>query len=86
MTKIIDGVRVLDYDEWIRIPEVKKLNESLEDCLICDGEGVHVCECGNEHDCESCDGDGMAESLRSIYTRTLRMELEKLLRWRERIT
>ena len=81
MTKIIDGVRVLTYDEWIKIPQVKELYEELEDCEYCEGESTHSCTCGNEHDCEACGGDGKIESLRHLYSQTLKAELEKLLRW-----
>lgn len=27
-------------------------------CPECDGEGVHECSCGDEHDCEHCGGEG----------------------------
>ncbi len=81
MTKIIDGIRVRTYDEWIKIPEVKELEELIEECPMCDGEGVHLCDCGNEHDCEECEGRGKADDLKHMYNKELKHELEKLLKW-----
>ena len=83
MSKIINGIHVLTYEERAKIPEVKEIEENLEDCSSCDGEGVHVCECGHEHDCEACDGSGKVGNLKSIYQETLRVELAKLLKWKE---
>jgi hypothetical protein len=27
-------------------------------CLECDGDGEHTCDCGHEHSCPKCDGSG----------------------------
>ena len=30
-------------------------------CSECDGEGLHTCSCGDEHDCEECGGSGKTD-------------------------
>jgi hypothetical protein len=82
MTKVIDGVRVLEFDEWHKKPSVIELENEIPKCEMCD-DGEHECECGDTHDCGRCHGTGKEESLKDIYTRALKKELEKLLAWRE---
>ena len=86
MTKIMDGVRVRTYEEWIKLPEVIELNESIEDCSTCDGEGSHICDCGHEHDCEACNGSGKETDLKELYNKALKVELQKLLSWSQSAT
>lgn len=82
MCKIINGIRVLSYEEWSKLPSVKALDEEFEECSMCDGSGTHVCDCGHEHDCDECDGEGKFGNLKRIYADTLRSELEKMLKWK----
>ena len=85
MTKIIDGLHVLTYDEWIKTPEISNMLEEAEECLTCDGEGIHECECGDTHDCGNCSRTGKSkiEDLSDEYNRTLRNELQKLIAWKK---
>lgn len=40
--------------------EVKQDEHFLEDCIYCNGEGVHSCsECGNEEPCKDCEESGI---------------------------
>lgn len=39
MTKVIEGVNVLTYDEWQKRPEVIEMFGTLNECSTCDGEG-----------------------------------------------
>ncbi len=80
--KILDGVHIFTYDEWKRKPEVSDELLDVEDCLTCDGEGEHECECGHKHDCVACNGSGKTEDFREIYEAQLRDELKKLLSWK----
>lgn len=81
--RVVDGVKVLTYEEWLRLPFVKEIEAEFEDCGTCDGSGEHVCDCGDKHTCCACDGHGKTDDLRNLYTRMLKLELEKLLAWRE---
>ena len=88
MTAVIDGITVLTYEEWFKLPDVKKLYEELEDneCGYCYGSGEHTCDCGDTHDCHECGGSGCenpSRDIRGMYEAALRNELEKLLQWRE---
>lgn len=79
MTTIYQGVTVLTYEEWLKLPEVAEyLGERVEECLTCDGSGDHICECGDEHPCGACDGTGTIEDFRNIYEKQLREEINKL--------
>lgn len=40
--------------EYLLIPLVDK----FDNCQMCEGDGIHSCECGHEHDCEKCNGTG----------------------------
>jgi hypothetical protein len=82
MSKIIDGVHVLTYDEWKNKPEVADELLDVEECSTCDGDGVHECECGDTHDCMVCSGSGKAVDFRERYEAILRDELKKLLAWK----
>ncbi|MDD2923191.1 MAG: hypothetical protein PHQ36_12970 [Anaerolineales bacterium] len=85
MTKVIDGVNVLTYDEWAKLPGAKTLLGEVEECDECDGTGEHECSCGHTHECVACDGSGKdgGVNLRDIYEETLRDEIKKLIAWRE---
>jgi hypothetical protein len=83
MTTVVDGIRVLTFDEWKIKPEVLELENDLEDCDVCNGDGTHECECGDEHDCCACDGAGKISNLKDIYAASLREELARFLEWRE---
>lgn len=80
---VIGGVHVLSFDEWKRTPSVKEMELQLENCEQCLGEGTHECDCGDIHDCHSCDGEGKKDNLDKIYRNALRDELQKLVDWRE---
>lgn len=82
MTEVIEGVNVLTYQEWEKLPGVKELLGDVEDC---DGTGEHECSCGDVHDCRSCDGSGKdgGVNIRGIYEETLRDEIKKLIAWRD---
>jgi hypothetical protein len=46
----------LTYEEWIKYRNVKVITE---DYTGCDGDGVVECfSCGEERDCEECEGTG----------------------------
>lgn len=82
MTRVIDGAKVFDYSEWIKLPEViNMLNESGE-CSTCYGSGEHECECGDTHTCGACNGTGNNINLREHYEHMLREEIKKLSAWR----
>ncbi len=85
MTRVIEGVNVLTYDEWAKLPGAKVLLDGVEECDECDGTGEHECSCGHTHDCVACDGSGKESgvNLRDIYEETLRDEIKKLIAWRE---
>jgi hypothetical protein len=83
MTKVIEGVKVLTYDEWQKLPEVLEMFGTLNECSTCDGEGVHECECGHTHTCNACDGSGKENDFRDIYETKLRDEIRKLIAWRD---
>ena len=80
--KVIDGVHVLSLEEWKNTRAVKEMEEQLEDCPDCYGEGTHECECGDVHDCRTCDGEGKKDNLDKIYRNSLREELQNLVNWR----
>ncbi len=81
MTRIIDGVEVLTYDEWKILPEVVEMYDKLDDCRECGGTGEHDCSCGDEHECYECKGSGKIKSLSDIYRDTLQIEIKKLTDW-----
>lgn len=86
MSKIVDGVRVLTFAEWEKLPAVQELLDTLEECEECNGTGDHNCDCGcdSTHECGYCDGTGyIGQDLSAIYHSELKSELEKLLRWCE---
>ena len=85
MTKVIEGVNVLTYEEWVKLPGAKILLDEVDECDECDGTGEHECSCGNIHECSACDGSGTDSgvNLRDIYEETLRDEIKKLIAWRE---
>ena len=85
MTKIIEGITVLTYEEWEKKPEARQLLGDTDDCDECDGTGEHECSCGDTHDCRACDGSGKdgGVNLRDIYEESLRNEVKKLIAWRE---
>lgn len=83
MTKVIDGITVLTYEEWKKSPAIKELADSIEVCDTCDGTGEHECDCGDTHECGACDGSGKLQDICDVYERLLRGELEKLLQWRD---
>lgn len=85
MTKIINGIHVRTYEEWILILEVKEIVETLEECTVCDGEGTHECKCGDTHSCGNCLGDGKQDNLQDMYNKEVKEELQKLLIWREKV-
>lgn len=37
-----------------------------KDCRDCEGTGVCVCDCGDEHDCRECEGTGEVEAFHRI--------------------
>ncbi len=84
MTKIIEGISVLTYEEWEKKPEARQLLGDADDCDECDGTGEHECSCGDTHDCRACDGSGKdgGVNLRDIYEESLRNEIKKLIAWR----
>ena len=70
------------YEEWLKLESVQEfLGQTFSECKMCDGEGYHTCECGDEHDCGYCDGTGMEYNYREIYEEHLRDEIAKLLAW-----
>lgn len=86
--KKADSVSVLTFDEWKLLPEAKEMIAKLEveDCDECDGSGTHVCDCGDEHGCGYCNGDGKLYNepellLHTAYENILCDELNKLKRW-----
>ena len=80
--KVIDGIHVLSFEEWKKIPSVLEMEEGFEDCPTCGGDGKHECDCGNIHDCNDCDGNGKSQNLDKIYREELRKELQLFLDWK----
>jgi len=83
MAKVIEGVHVLDFDEWKRRPEVIAMEEEFEDCDECHGDGTHECDCGHVHECSFCDGKGKTSTLQDEYNSQIKEELKKLVLWRD---
>lgn len=84
MSKKVNGHSVLTYQEWLECPGVKDLLASTyDDCPVCDGEGEHVCECGDSHGCSTCGGEGQENNLRELYEATLLDQLQKIKLWME---
>ena len=80
--KVVDGIHVLTYDEWVKRADVSDMLLDVEDCPTCDGDGEHECECGHTHDCGACMGSGKSEDFRELYESSLREELKNLLAWK----
>ncbi len=52
--------------EWLGSP----VGDVAEECEVCDGRGQHECDCGDEHDCHACKGDGTI-SVQSVRNGTV---------------
>lgn len=62
-----ETMEFIPFDEWLqRNPDLVS-----EDCEHCGGDGIHVCECGDQHDCGYCAGTGGKAGRRAheIYRR-----------------
>jgi DnaJ-class molecular chaperone len=81
MTQLIEGIRVLKYEEWVNLPSVKQMGATLKKCDTCYGDGEHECECGDTHECQACGGSGKEENYRDIYEAILRDEIQRLKGW-----
>jgi hypothetical protein len=81
MTKLYLGVKVLTYEEWIKLPVIAEAGIKREKCDLCDGMGNHECECGDTHECRACDGTGYLDKTRNVYEKQLRNEIEHLQSW-----
>jgi hypothetical protein len=72
------------YEAWKR--EVAKLAPVFVTCPDCNGTGNGVCpHCGNDADCETCDGDGNVRPEEILtpefYRRVMMFETNKLEHW-----
>lgn len=85
----MDGRTFFDYDrrdfltylQWIKLyPEVMEEYESRPFCEKCEGEGTVTCgECGQDRECENCDGFGhVGESPAIQYNNQLLREIKLL--------
>jgi len=49
--------------KFIEEEEEREARKAANDdtwCEECDGSGIHICECGHEHECQECEGTGEA--------------------------
>ena len=72
------------YETWKR--EIVKLAPAYVACPDCNGTGEGICpHCGNDSDCETCNGDGNVRPEEVLtpefYRRVMMFESEKLARW-----
>jgi len=81
MTKVIDGMHVLTYEEWKKRPAVVEMLRTAPECESCNGDGHHECNCGNDHECNTCDGTGKTINYRNEYEFRLRAEIRNLQKW-----
>jgi hypothetical protein len=81
MTRLYQGVKVLTYEESIKLPLIPEAGLKQERCDVCDGMGDHECECGDTHECRACDGTGYAYKTHADYVGALRSEIEHLQAW-----
>jgi len=81
MTRLYQGVKVLTYEEWIKLPVIVEAGIKHEECGVCDGMGDHECECGDTHECGACDGTGYTDKTHDVYEEQLRNEIEHLQSW-----
>ena len=51
--------RPISFEAWQKLQLEETDDETLVDCLECDGDGMADCSsCGHERECEDCDGQG----------------------------
>lgn len=50
---------IVDDLAWQKLPELPEAK--FEECDKCDGDKVHECDCGHQHDCPACEGSGKVE-------------------------
>jgi hypothetical protein len=68
----------LTFQQWCEAnPD---LGDIERECQMCDGTGLHTCECGDEHDCGWCHGSKteIDISLKDMYKRQRELDQARL--------
>jgi hypothetical protein len=72
--------KVMTYNQWLKHHNLDE-NDFTEVCLDCDGTGRSSCfHCGNDSDCEDCEGEGELNFAKGTYEKQRKKDIEK---WRE---
>lgn len=71
---------IMTFEEWKAAnPDIE---ETLEDCVDCNGDGDDECPCCGRYDtCKTCNGTGKKRTLIQLYREQRNLDEAKLKAW-----
>lgn len=72
--------QTITFKEWLALNPGDAVGVELK-CSQCDGTGNCKCECGHEHDCPICDGEGKSKEARKLEEKYEAAVAADILKW-----